>query len=124
MSREKTGCTIYVESRYSWDEIDFYPRDCGYTFSYDAFRVSLNRRDARILDGNKITAPIPAEEFILCSCAGYVEDPRARAEEILSAQRALTAQYKEFEAACSKFNVGLPSCLDREDSRNFRGYWR
>lgn len=127
---EKTGCAFYVErSTYGVrDNLCIVPlNESGYNVGYfrnntfDIYQIAEKGEIPRILDGNKINA-LPAEKFYLSDCAEYTENPHEHAEEIFAAFAALCEKYRAFDKACSAFNALIPSGMEKQYARDFRGY--
>ena len=121
-AEEKIGHRIYLDGQneaYGTGKITISWGD--YRFKWEDFQISLKNGNNKMFNGNKLVV-YPIEEYYLCNCAEYVEDPEAHADNILAAYENLKQMEREFDKACGEFNKLLPSDINYIYSRNFRSY--
>lgn len=118
---EKIGHRIYLENEFygtgkiciSWGD---------YLFNYDSFRICLNNiRDNKMFDGNKLVVH-PVEDYVLCYCGEYVDDPEGHAKKIQATFSALKSMEENFRRACNAFNAMIPSNMENIYPNNFKSY--
>ena len=123
-----TGCAFRLTRSNSWQDIDITPlNDEGYThyaFAYDDFEISVKDKHPLLNADNKIdAADIEPADLRLHYCPAYCDNPRERAELILSELARLDNEYKKLESEISAFNNILPSKIDRRRIEGFKAYF-
>lgn len=94
--KEKTGCTFFVNHRYSWgDEICIYD-------DYTQYARDNSITVKNLLIDNKINAP-ELDDMTINYCK-YIDDPKKRALELKKAYNKAKAKQEELEKACSDYN--------------------
>lgn len=123
-----TGCALRLPRSNSWQDIDLTPlNDEGcthYAFGYNDFEIYIKDKHPILNADNRIdSADIEPSDLRLHYCNEYCDNPRERAEKILSDLEALDKQYKQLESAIGAFNNLLPSGLERRRVEGFRAYF-
>lgn len=127
--KTRFNCALYLSNQYG-GKINLAPLNGeGYTnhdFKYDDFdiytRYNKDGQQIHVLDDNKINGAITADDIYLSICPAIVDDPRARAVEILTAFNELKRKRDEFQKEITKFNNLLPSTMNHASMREFRDY--
>lgn len=128
--KAKCNCHVYINSRYGYDAVNITllgEDGCSrYELGYDDLRL-ISKWDAekkehkRVLIDNKMQH-IELEDLELSNRAEYIEEVSDHAKKILEEHAKLVQAYKEFEEKCEAYNEIIPTTMDREYARNFKGY--
>ena len=112
-----TGCRLYFHNIGTRSYISVYPDN--YYFNTSDFEFTAN---GGITDNdNKITAHT-ADELKLTNSPTYINDPEARANEIIAAFKAMKDAEAETERKIKEFNALLPAGIDSIHTTGTRNY--
>ena len=127
--KARTGCALYFSSSGYGGEIHITPLNAeGYNnmaFRYNDFEIYgkyIDGSKRSPLTGNLINGDLTPDDIYLNDCAEHVDDPHARAIEIMHTFDALKRDVKKIQDAISAFNRILPSGIDRRDIPTIRNY--
>lgn len=130
--KEKTGCRFFLYDKYIGGEMSFYPSEPGryarinYLFGVDDLNISAEydrekREYPRFLIENRVQ-PIDAGKLYLHNCAEYVDDPEARAREIMEKFSVVRDAVTAAEKACNDLSAVLPSKMKHHNISGFDRY--
>lgn len=126
--KARFNCALYLSNQYG-GKIDLVPLNgegyANYIFKYDDFDIYTiykNGQQPHILNGNKINGEITAADLELSNCPAIVDDPAARAAEILASFDELKRKQEQLERDITQFNNMLPSAIESLHISTFRNY--
>lgn len=126
--KTRFNCALYLSNQYG-GKIDLVPLNSeGYTnynFKYDDFDIYTRYKDGQqihVLSNNRINGEITAADLELSNCPAIVDDPAARAAEILASFDELKRKQEQLERDITQFNHLLPSGIERRHISGFYNY--
>ena len=127
--KARFNCALYLSNQYG-GKVDLVPLNgegyTNYNFKYSDFdiytRYNKNGIQPHILNDNKINGEITAADLELNNCPAIVDDPAARAAEILASFDELKRKQEQLERDITQFNNMLPSAIESRHISTFRNY--
>lgn len=127
--KECTGIAAYLSGAYG-EDITLIPLNAegysDYQFKYQDFEIYTKWRDGerpRVLRGGRIiNGDLTLDDFYLSCCPQFVDNPEARAVEILEGFVELRKKVEALEKEVKQFNSLLPSGIEHRETPRMKNY--
>jgi hypothetical protein len=126
--KERTGIAAYLSGGYG-EDVTLVPLNAegysDYQFSPKDFDIYTRWRDGerpRVLEGNRINGALTMDDFYLSDGREFVENPEARAVEILEGFSDLLKKVEALEVEVRRFNDLLPSGVEHREIPRIKNY--